>query len=159
MISELEHSDFYKADYWPEVLARINKNYQFGAFTGGLIRDRDVFPANAVLSPEEKRRLGLNPRMKIPREMADFMTPYGLQQDNLKTIISDMALKYSRIIENQEALAEYKKNGVKYVELRCINDSRTCEDCRQKSGKVYLIDDAPREHCTNKYCRCLYIPK
>ncbi len=49
-------------------------------------------------------------------------------------------------------LAEYKKRGLKTVEVSGANDKDTCSECRQISGKKYPLDKVPELPCPK--CTC-----
>lgn len=58
---------------------------------------------------------------------------------------------------NSATLQRYKDAGVKYVQVWCAQDERTCESCGPYHGKVYPIDKCPvlPFHAN---CRCTIIP-
>lgn len=49
----------------------------------------------------------------------------------------------------------YKKLGVKQVKWVARDDEKTCQECYERDGKVYDIDDIPPRHYS---CRCDLIP-
>ena len=60
----------------------------------------------------------------------------------------------STIVTNKTLSNNFKRSDIKYVQRVTQNDSRVCEFCAARSGKVYPIDKAPtsihpRDRCYN----------
>lgn len=58
---------------------------------------------------------------------------------------------------NNATMQRYKDAGIKYVQIWCALDERTCSTCGQYHGKIYPIDKCPvlPFHAN---CRCTIIP-
>ena len=64
--------------------------------------------------------------------------------------------QYAINITDEATLQGYKDIGSKYVKWNTNIDGRECQECRDRSNKVYPINKAPRKSHYN--CRCYYTP-
>lgn len=46
----------------------------------------------------------------------------------------------------------YRENGVKKVLWVATLDHKTCDECRERNGKIFRIDEIPQKHYN---CRCI----
>lgn len=65
--------------------------------------------------------------------------------------------QYAVTIEDKATIKAYKDNGVKKVRWVTEKDSKVCSICKERSGKIYDIDDIPPKPHIN--CRCYVEPK
>lgn len=57
-------------------------------------------------------------------------------------------------ITDEATLKAYQDAGVKFVKWNSEHDSKVCEKCDARDGKIYPIDKAPPKEHLN--CRCYY---
>lgn len=57
-------------------------------------------------------------------------------------------------ITDWATLKAFKDAGVEYVQWNTEKDSKVCEKCDARAGKIYRIDKAPQKEHPN--CRCYY---
>lgn len=65
-----------------------------------------------------------------------------------------MTAEYADIVTDEATLKAYKDAGVKFVKWNSEHDSKVCEKCAARDGKIYPIDEAPPKEHWN--CRCYY---
>ena len=63
---------------------------------------------------------------------------------------------YVDLVSDDATLCALKDNGVKKVIWNTQDDGRVCKDCRDKDGKIYLIDNVPVK--PHPRCRCYIVP-
>lgn len=70
--------------------------------------------------------------------------------------LARQATQYTITIADKAQLEAFKANGVKKVRWDSENDTRVCEECHSRNGKVYAIDKIPPK--PHYGCRCHLIP-
>lgn len=70
--------------------------------------------------------------------------------------LARQATQYTITIADKAQLEAFKVNGVKKVRWDSENDTRVCEECHSRHGKVYAIDKIPPK--PHYGCRCHLIP-
>ncbi|MDH0044485.1 hypothetical protein [Pseudomonas juntendi] len=112
------------------------------------------------LSTDEKKKLGLNARMKITKAHLEDLTPAAFAVDPKKAVraIYHRAHgKYSR----RSALARMQSAGITAYKPSSAADQRECAWCLGISGKIISItqdfDDLAEGNCTCEYCRCCLV--
>lgn len=70
--------------------------------------------------------------------------------------LARQATQYTITIADKAQLEAFKANGVKKVRWDSENDTRVCEECHRRHGKVYAIDKIPPK--PHYGCRCHLIP-
>ena len=64
--------------------------------------------------------------------------------------------QYAIDLEDSVAETVYEAVGVEKVKWVAEHDHKTCGDCQELDGQVFLLKDAPPKQHIN--CRCYYIP-
>jgi hypothetical protein len=150
IIQDLKSSSFFKGEYIQEIIDRIVKTE---------IYSHEIFSYDICLTSEEKKKLGLPVRQKISKEMAEFMTKHGLQQEDPKGVIENIYYQNYHKVARKHELERMKKMGIKKVKIEDCGDERDCKAIKRLK-KIWPIDevpDLPLPSCTAAYCRCTYI--
>jgi hypothetical protein len=108
----------------------------------------------AVLGRDEKRSLGLNPRLKYTREFIEYFQPSALGRIEPKGTLQQMHLDALHRASRTSELARLKSLGFVKVTIRPVNG---CSPIR-RLGKTYNLDEAPAlplKGC-NRLCMCYY---
>lgn len=113
---------------------------------------------NRVLNSENRTRDAF--RRTIEKGAQEGWSVSKLQQ-NLRSSYKQHSRSFERIIQTESTIvtnktlaSNFNRSGIKYVQRVTQNDSKVCEFCAAKGGKVYPIDKAPtsihpRDRCYN----------
>ena len=118
-----------------------------------------------VLSLDEKKELGLNPRVKYQRHLTFLLTDKGLhyQNGNIKGILMLAVYKANSIINMQNSIIRFQGTGLKSMKVSIVDDERDCNWCLSMKNKVIpvsldFVDDV-LDNCTCEYPRLLVLPQ
>jgi uncharacterized protein with gpF-like domain len=157
MISQIENSLYLKPDKKQNLIDMLKKTSKLS----------DPFSYDDCLTAAEKKKLGLNSRLKISRQMIDFLSEKGLKLKNPKEIISsiydnvyskyedewemeDRKRQYNRLKEIAlESQKRMQNTGLKFYVWETSGDERVCPACRVMNGKLCLWSD-PTVYSRNK---------
>jgi hypothetical protein len=131
MIARIEKSPYFKAEKKQGLIDVLKKNSKL----------HDPFSYDDCLTAAEKRALGLNTRLKISRQMIEFLTDEGLKLENPKEIINFI---YHNVLLKQSALENQKQKqeiGLKLYVWETSGDERVCEACKRMDQKLCRWDD------------------
>jgi hypothetical protein len=144
----------------PHNIEEIVRRIQQGFSAVDDLRCFGAIEAGRPLTPEAKKRLGLNARAKFTEEFIALV-------DVAKTDGTSPLVCYRNAY--REAIAQTRRSidvekmrqlGVKFVEL--IDPYQGMGGCGAKKKKYYSIDDLPSlplPGCEQEYCKCCYAPK
>jgi len=125
---------------------------------------KEVFKAITSGKPlelDEKKRLGINGRMKYGRDYIETLTEKGLENDASVRFFKASYNQASGIVARQYKIAEYKRAGVGPVRISPSHDQRDCRAIAKYPGKALPIDEIPAlplPECNAEYCRCWISP-
>jgi hypothetical protein len=157
MISQIETSPYFKPEKKQNLIDMLRKTSKLS----------DPFSYDDCLTAPEKKELGLNPRLKISRQMIDFLNDEGLKLENPKKIISSIYAsvysKYEDEWELEDRKRQYdslkelalesqrrmQKAGLKFYVWETAGDERVCPACQVMDGKLCLWAD-PTVYSRNK---------
>lgn len=112
------------------------------------------------LSTDEKKRLGLNARLKITQAHLDDLTRAAFATDPkqaVRAIYHRAHGKHSR----RSSLARMQRSGITDYKPSSAMDQRECAWCLSISGKIIPItqdfDELAEGNCTCEYCRCCLV--
>lgn len=103
----------------------------------------------------ERRRLRLNEQILTAREYDDR----GAYNDSLRrgaNLWWTQTMQYGIDVVDEATVQGFQDMGVDKVRWVAELDSRTCETCRSRNGKVYDIKKVPTK--THYNCRCYLEP-
>ena len=106
-------------------------------------------------SEAERKRLRLAEQMMTAREYLNR----PLYNDSLRRSANlwwTQTSHYMLDAVDQATLDGYRDSGVEKVMWNTNIDGRECKTCRERNGKVYLIDKVP--HKAHRNCRCYLTP-
>ena len=110
-----------------------------------------------LLSLEEKRSLGINPRLKITRELYEVLTPEGVEFGPKKAL-EPLYLKATFNHNRHRDIARMKTLRVTQYSPMSCGDGRDCEWCASMDGKLISVDvdfvKLIKDNCSCDYCRC-----
>ena len=77
---------------------------------------------------------------KTAEEMAESLKPETLTNNfyNRKRLVRTELVKYY----GESTLDRYKNAGITKVQRHCIDDSRSCEECKKNNNRIYTIKEA-----------------
>ena len=86
----------------------------------------------------------------------------GLRADYHKELRKFANLWYTQTIQYGETMVDtaridtFKKNGIRRVKWQTQEDEKVCEECKERDGKIYPIDNIPTK--PHYRCRCWVVP-
>lgn len=148
-------SGYFRKDKVPELISILRKNSD----PFGRTNTKVVFDGDSFLTVEEKRKLGLNTRMKYSKKFIEYFNPVSFKTIEPKNTLECMHLDAFHRVSRREELLKLKKLGfVKKVKVVPTGDSLDCKKIN-KLRKIYNIEDVPElplPGCDAPYCRCSY---
>jgi hypothetical protein len=157
MIPQIKESPYLKPDKKQNLIDMLKKTSKLS----------NPFSYDDCLTATEKKELGLNSRLKISRQMIDFLSEKGLKLKNPKEIIrsiyenvyskyedewelEDRKRQYDRLKEMAlESQKRMQDAGLKLYVWETSGDERVCPACRVMDGKLCLWSD-PTVYSRNK---------
>jgi uncharacterized protein with gpF-like domain len=139
MILQIEKSPYFKLEKKQILIDMLKKASNL----------TDPFSYDDCLTATEKKALGLNSRLKISRQMIDFLNEKGLKLKNPKEIISSI---YHHVRSKESALEHQERmqdTGLKFYVWETSGDERVCPACRVMDGKLCRWSD-PTVYSRNK---------
>lgn len=150
-------SGYFRKEKIPELISLIRT----GAIPFGRVNTKIAFDGDAILTVDEKKKLGLNTRMKYSRKFIEYFDPKSFTTIEPKSTLECMHLDAFYRVSRKNDLIRFKKDGfVKQVKIDVINDCFTCNKVK-RFKKIYNIDEVPElplPGCDAPYCRCGYKP-
>jgi hypothetical protein len=115
------------------------------------------------LTAEDKKSLGINPRISVTREMIEVLTDEGIRQKDPKDVLSSLYLRATFNKSREDTLEKYKNVGIERFSLMACGDERDCNWCKSMNGveiSVYKdINALIKENCIcESHCRCAIQP-
>lgn len=107
-----------------------------------------------LLTAEEKRALGINPRVKVCERIVDTLTAKGLEDVNETLVSIFTAPIFAR--GHARSLSRAGETGWK-LRLSVVQDARTCRIAKAEHGRLFdpaLAPDLPLPGCDAASCRC-----
>lgn len=149
-------SGFFKAEKIPDLMARLRgASVPFGRTNTGV-----AFDGNIILAVEEKKALGLNPRMKYSKTFVEYFDPLAFKTIEPKATLECMHLDaFHRVSRKKELLSLKKLGFVKQIKIVPVGDSRDCAKIK-RFKKIHHLQESPElplPGCDAPYCRCVYI--
>jgi hypothetical protein len=157
MIPQIKKSPYFKSEKKQILIDMLKKTSKL----------HDPFSYDDRLTATEKKALGFNSRLRISRQMIDFLNEEGLKRENPKEIISttyyDIYSKYEAewdAVDKKELYEKFKKSALE--NRKCMEslgltmyiwetsgDERVCPSCRKMDEKLCKWDD-PTVYSRNK---------
>lgn len=115
------------------------------------------------LTAEDKKSLGINPRVSVTRELIEVLTDEGIRQKDPKDVLSSLYLRATFNKNREDTLEKYKNVGIECFSLMACGDERDCNWCKSMQGveiSVYKdINTLIKENCVcESHCRCAIRP-
>lgn len=70
---------------------------------------------------------------------------------------SSMTNHYTDVVTDAAVLDAYRDTGIKFVRWITADDDRVCQECEERDGKIYPINNIPPK--PHYGCRCRYAPE
>lgn len=141
-LEALLREEFDRCQYFkPEARDRVIRSW---------LKGESLIRTGTKLSPEQKKALGLNPRMLITQGMVDVLSSEGLKLRDPKTAFSEPAIGATLRLSRMETLQKSLKVGAREFKWRSANDGGDCAWCKRNSGKTFgrdILEQVAR-HCT-----------
>lgn len=149
-------SGCFRKEKIPELISLIRS----ATILFGRVNTKIAFDDDTILTVDEKKKLGLNSRMKYSKKFIEYFDPKSFKTIEPKDTLEFMRLDAFYRVSRKNDLLNYKKLGIKKVKIDAIADVRTCNNIKRLK-KIYNIDEVPElplPGCDSSYCRCTYQP-
>ena len=140
LLREVEKNDLIRKDQIEVVLQHLNNEINLNK-TGN------------KLTADEKKELGINPRLQITHELLAVLNEKGRAQSGPKSILSSIAMKANFARSHDENIQNYKSMGLKKYEVVACRDQRDCSWCKSMDGKKLSVNQSINE-LIEQNCRC-----
>ncbi|MBJ6136396.1 hypothetical protein [Marinobacter litoralis] len=140
LLREVEKTDLIRKDQIEVVLQHLSNEINLNK-TGN------------KLSADEKKELGINPRLQITHELLAVLNEKGRSQNDPKSVLSSIAMKANFARSHDENIQNYKSMGLKKYEVVACRDQRDCSWCKSMDGKKLSVNQSINE-LIEQNCRC-----
>lgn len=137
---EVEKNDLIRKDKIEIVLQHLNNEINLNK-TGN------------KLTADEKKELGINPRLQITHELLAVLNDKGRVHSDPKGVLSSIAMKANFARSHDENIQSYKCMGLKKYEVLACQDQRDCAWCKSMNGKKLSVNQSINE-LIEQNCRC-----
>jgi hypothetical protein len=153
-LEALLREEFERCGYFkPELRERVIRAWLHGP---------SLTKAGRKLSVEEKKALGLNPRMLITQELVDLLSSEGLKLHDPKSALSDPAISARLRLSRRDTLQRSLKIGARKFKWRSTRTPDDCAWCLKNEGRTFgpdIIEQAERQCTCAPYCRGYIEPR
>jgi hypothetical protein len=125
----------------------------------GRVNTKAAFGREPFLTLQEKKALGLNPRMKYSKEFIGYFETSVLGSIEPKSMLEHMHLDAFHCVSRQKELQQLRELEFKKIEILPVGDEGDC-DAIKRHKKVFPINEVPElplPDCDAPFCRCMYI--
>lgn len=140
LVREVEKSDLIRKDRIEVALQHLNNEINLNK-TGN------------KLTADEKKELGINPRLQITHELLAVLNEKGRTQSDPKSVLSSIAMKVNFARSHDEKIQNYKSMGLKKYEVVACKDQRDCAWCKSMDGKKLSVNQSIND-LIEQNCRC-----
>jgi hypothetical protein len=118
------------------------------------------FHAEPIIPLEMRKEYNINTRQKTNIDLFYKLTEDGKHCNCITDFLENIILSSVSKITNKYTLLQYKKEGIKKVEIICAGDDRDCPAVKKikKPFKIDEVPELPLPECTAELCRCCYAP-
>lgn len=106
--------------------------------------------------PEADRKRSRLAEALITAVILGLRPDYHKELKKFADLWHTQTLQYAETMVDQTRLKTLKKNGIKHVRWVSEKDNRVCEECKERDGKIYPINDIPTK--PHYRCRCWIEP-
>ncbi|HMP09729.1 hypothetical protein [Hydrogenophaga sp.] len=140
LLREVEKNDLIRKDQIEAVLQHLNNEINLNK-------------AGSKLTVNEKKELGINPRLQITHELLAVLNDKGRAQIDPRSVLSSIAMKANFARSHDENIQSYKSMGLKKYEVVACQDQRDCAWCKSMDGKKLSVNQSINE-LIEQNCRC-----
>jgi len=152
--SRLLASGYIHEEKIPELMATLRD----GTVAFGRNDVGKAFVGNSYLTLDQKKSLGLNPRLKYSHRFIGYFKPEFFKDIEPKSFIGTIRLDSFHRISREKALTRAKTaGGISRVRLQPDYECPTANALK----KIYPIDEVPElpaPGCKLEFCRCWWEP-
>lgn len=132
------------------IFDKDNKDLIFKHYSGKI----NILKPDNLITLEEKREYGINPKLKISRDLLNIFDLELIDNQNPKNLFENLLIDVRNKFRLFEKIQELKyTKGIDEVQLSCANDERTCTWCKDNDNKkISLREDVVSIICDN--CTC-----
>jgi hypothetical protein len=148
-------SGYFRQEKIPELISILRGDSD----PFGRTNTKVAFDGDSFLTVEEKRKLGLNTRMKYSKKFIEYFDPTSFKTIEPKDALECMHLDAFHRVSRKKELLKLKKLGfVEKVKIVPVGDLLDCKGIKQLR-KIYNIEEVPElplPGCDASFCRCYY---
>ncbi|MGZ5000567.1 MAG: hypothetical protein ACXV7F_09720, partial [Methylomonas sp.] len=144
-------SGFVIPDKIPEIILKIReKTVAFGR-----VNTKTIFDGEDFLTVDEKKRLGLNTRMKYSKKFIEYFEPSAFKVIEPKSFVSCVHLDAYHRVSRKKELINLAKIGVEKVKIIPDHDCAKIKRLK-KVHNISEVPDLPLDGCDQPFCICYY---
>lgn len=130
-----------------------------------LLRKKDILKTQNKLSVTEKKRLGINIRLSITKELIEVLNDEGIKNHHPRSIISNLYYRAFSAKSRHDQMNKFRSND--YIEKFVLNSSGggggDCDWCKLNQNIEFSvhkpIEKLIEENCScDPYCYCFLTP-
>ena len=124
-------------------------------YVNGMLEEYNPVTGYLYYSEAERKRARLAEAL-IAAVLFGLRAEYHKELTKFANLWHTQTLQYGETVVDKTRLDTFKKNGIKRVRWVSEKDSRVCEVCKERDGKIYPIDGVPTK--PHYRCRCWIMP-
>ena len=111
---------------------------------------------NYLYYPEAERKRSRLAEALITAVVVSSRADYHKELRKFADLWHTQTKQYGEKMVDKTRIETFKKNGIRRVMWQSEHDEKVCEECKERDGKIYPIDDIPTK--PHYRCRCWLVP-
>lgn len=153
--TRIKQSGYFRSDKLPELMRKLRA----ATVPFGRVNTKAAFGREPFLTLQEKKSLGLNPRMKYSKEFIGCFETSVLGSIEPKSVLEHMHVDAFHRVSREKELQRLRELGFKKINILPVGDEGDCGAIK-RNKKVFPINEVPElplPDCDAPFCRCMYI--
>ncbi len=143
----------------PEKVPEMMEKLMGGHKSFDRVPNAKALEGETALTVEEKKKLGLNTRMKYTHAFLNFFAAEKLKGSEPKSTISCIILNAFHKASREADIKLFRAQGfIKQVKIECDSDACTQVHRLKKIHGLESVPDLPLPGCKEDFCRCYLSP-
>ena len=126
-----------------------------GKYVGKVLKEYNPVTGYLYYAEADRKRARLAEAL-ITALLIKSRTDYHKELRKFADLWHTQTLQYGETMVDKTRIETFKKNGIRRVMWQSEHDERVCEECKERDGKIYPIDDIPTK--PHYRCRCWLVP-
>lgn len=126
-----------------------------GEYVNGVLKQYNPVTGYLYYSEADRKRARLAEAL-IAAVLAGLRADYHRELKRFADLWYTQTLQYGENMVDTARIDTFKKNGIRRVKWQTEEDDKVCEECKERDGKIYPIDNIPTK--PHYRCRCWVVP-